>query len=322
MKVGHCRLAGMFLWVATLVPGLQGVVYGQPSGEDRRAKIGVVDVKISPMLVEVTGNEGKAKIGSLGRAVEAMDGRLIDRLHNTRKFRVFARSDIDALLKEQGLMATLGDPNDPKAAQGFKLAGIQYVVQPTVDDFQDYNEKVKFTGTGREASKRVIRLGVVVKIYDPSTGETLETASLRLGDDPEDPDYKLLVSKLSEPTYASTKDGNLTDDMLVGAVEIMARRVALRVVDVIYPAKVLSRTGEHVLINRGDGTGMVSGQIWNVYATGQMMVDPDTGVAIAAEEVQIGVVRVTEVEPLFSRAVVVEDNGIAKAQVLRRAKPK
>jgi hypothetical protein len=101
----------------------------------------------------------------------------------------------------------------------------------------------------------------------------------------------------------------------------MAERVALRVLDVLYPAKVIAKTGDQVTINRGDGGGVEAGQTWNVYALGEEMIDPDTGISLGREEVKIGSEKITDVQPLFSRARVVEDNGIDKLQVLRREKP-
>jgi len=287
--------------------------------EDKRPKIGIAEVKIAPMLIEAVGDKGGDKIKSMGRTVEAIDGRLINKMHNTRKFRVIARSDLDAILKEQDFSASGNvDEDEAKRAERFKIAGLDYLVVTSIDDYQDYVEKAKFAGTGREATKRVIRLGAVVKLYDTTTGELLESAAVQLG--PDDPDYDRIKDISAERSY-STKDGELSDRLLVRASDVMAERVALRVLDVLYPAKVIAKTGDQVTINRGDGGGVEAGQTWNVYALGEEMIDPDTGISLGQEEVKIGTVKITDVQPLFSRARVVEDNGIDKLQVLRRAKP-
>jgi hypothetical protein len=285
---------------------------------DLRPKIGVGEVKIAPMLIEAVGGEGNEKIMSMGRTVEAIDGHLIDRMHNTRKFRVISRSDLDAILQEQDFSAGGSVDEADGGTERFMIASLDYLLITSVDDYQDYVEKAVFEGTGREATKRVVRLGVVAKLYDTSTGELLESAAIQLG--PDDPDYDRIKDISSERPY-STKDGELSDRLLVRASQVMAERVALRVLDVLYPAKVLAKTGSQVTINRGDGGGIATDQIWNVYALGEELIDPDTGISLGREEVKVGMVKITDVQPLFSRGQVLEDNGIDKLQVLRLAPP-
>jgi curli biogenesis system outer membrane secretion channel CsgG len=288
-----------------------------PQGTDTRAKVAMAEVKATPTLVESVAAQGTDKRRSLGRVLESIDGRVIDALTGTRKFRVIARSDLDALFKEQNFTLS-GNVNegDARAAQSFKIAGVDWLLVTTVDDFQDFEEVATFAGTGEQAKKRVIRLGVSAKIYDATSGEVKESVALQLG--PGDPDYKKLRDISDVRGYSKT-DGDLSDALLVKASQIMADRVANRVVDVIYPAKIIAKTGKQVTINRGDGTGIAVGQTWNVYALGQAMIDPDTGISLGAEEVKVGSVKVTDVQPLFSRGEILEDLGVDKLQVLRQA---
>jgi len=312
MKMKHLVF---FLAVQALVVPV--VAWGQ-NAEDKRPKLGVTDVKINPTLESsVKADGGDEKHRSLKRVTEAIDGRLIDRLHNTRKFRVISRSDLESIFKEQDFVLSGNvDTDDPAAAESFKISGVQYLLVTTVDDFQDFVEVATFAGTGERAEKRVIRLGVVSKLYDSTSGELLESVSLQLG--PGDPDYKQLRDIRDVRSYSRTS-GDLSDALLVKAAHIMADRVSNRVLDVLFPAKVIAKTGGQVIINRGDGTDIEVGQIWNVYALGEEMIDPDTGISLGAEEVKVGEVEVTKVEPLFSRAKVLEDAGIDKLQVLRLA---
>lgn len=284
--------------------------------QDKRPKLGVAKVEALPTLAKSIAEKGQDKAASLGRVVDAIDGRLIDRLHNTRKFRVISRSDLDKLFVEQNFVAS-GSVNadDPSAARSFMIAGLDWLVVVTVDDMQDFVEVATFAGTGEQARKRVVRLGVVAKLYDSTTGELKESVSLQLG--PGDPDYRKLRSVKEVRGYSKT-DGNLDDDLLVKAAAVMADRVCNRVLDVLYPAKVIGKTGPQVMINRGDGTDISVGEIWGVFALGEAMIDPDTGISLGAEEVQVGKVRITAVQPLFSRSEIIEDFGIDKGHILRR----
>lgn len=300
----------------TLMLAVPVLAAEQATRKDTRPTMGVADVKIEPMLIKST--KDATKIQSLGRVAEAMDGQLIDRLHNSRKFIMSSRSDLDAIMKEQNLASSGNvDENDPNAAKSFKLKGIQYLLVMTIDDFQDFVEHATFAGTGEQATKRVVRLSAVGKIYDATTGVILETTNIQLG--PGDPDYKKIRDISSKRSYTTT-EGNLSDQLLLTAARLMADRMANRVLDVLFPAKVIAKLDQQVLINRGDGTDIKIGEVWNVYALGQEMIDPDTGISLGAAEVNAGSVEVTDVQPLFARAKIVKDFGIDKGQILRRVK--
>jgi hypothetical protein len=147
----------------------------------------------------------------------------------------------------------------------------------------------------------------VAKIYDSSTAKLLESANFQVRKD-----QRLLSLKRGNENSA------LSDELLVGVARGMAEKVANRVADVIFPAKIISKIDRQVTINRGDGTGIAIGQVWNVYATGKELKDPDTGEILGVQEVLVGNVKVTGVLPKVSTADVLgEDTGIAEGAILR-----
>ena len=140
------------------------------------------------------------------------------------------RSDLADVIKEQDLGAS-GNVDAKTAAQAGKLTGAKYLLVTTVDDFQDYVEKATFEGTGRAATKRVFRLSVVGKVYDSSTGKLLESANFQTGND----EFK----QIQEERSYVVKDGDLSEEMMVAVSRNMAQKIASRIADVIFPAKVL-----------------------------------------------------------------------------------
>jgi len=58
-------------------------------------------------------------------------------------------------------------------------------------------------------------------------------------------------------------------------------------------------------------------QIWNVYAVGEELIDPDTKESLGKEEVLVGKARIVSVQPKTATAEVLEDTGIDKGAVLR-----
>jgi curli biogenesis system outer membrane secretion channel CsgG len=271
-----------------------------------KSTLGIAPVKPSPSVVENAKQQGKAN--QMSQVVEALDGQLIDRINATRKFDVVSRSDLKDLHAEQDY-ANSGnvDADDKARARQFKEAGAKYLLVTTVDGFKDYSENSVVGETGQSATIRVLSLSVVAKIYDSSTAKLLESANFQVRKD-----QRLLSLKRGNENSA------LSDELLVGVARGMAEKVANRVADVIFPAKIISKIDRQVTINRGDGTGIAIGQVWNVYATGKELKDPDTGEILGVQEVLVGNVKVTGVLPKVSTADVLgEDTGIAEGAILR-----
>ena len=274
-----------------------------------KATIAIASIKPTPSLASALRPDKKS---SLDRIVESLDSQLVDRISATRKFDVVGRTDLNEVLKEQDLGAS-GNVDAKTAAKAGKLAGAKYLLVATVDDFQDYVETATFEGTGRTATKRVFRFSIVGKIYDSSTGKPLESANYQTGND----EFKQIQQ---ERSY-SVKDGELSDEMMVAVAQTSATRIATHVADVIFPPKVLIRRDNVVTINRGEGGGVAVGEVYNVFAQGEELKDPDTGEVLGREEVKVGKVKISQVNAKTSLADIVEDTGIDKGAVLHKVTP-
>jgi curli biogenesis system outer membrane secretion channel CsgG len=299
MKNISFRKIGLALLAAALLPAFA-------SAQDGKATIAVSSIKPTPSLDASVKPDKKLE---LGRIIESLNSQLIDRINATRKFDVVGRSDLSDILKEQDLGAS-GNVDAKTAAKAGKLAGASFLLGTTVDDFQDYVETATFTGTGRSATKRVFRVSVVGKLYDSNTGKLIESANLQTGND--------AFKDISEERSYSTKDGNLTDEMMVAVARDLAQKIANHFADVIFPAKVLIRRDKEVTINRGEGGGVVVGDTFNAFALGQELIDPDTKESLGREEVKVGTVKITQVNPKTSLAEIMDDQGIDKGAILRK----
>lgn len=289
-----------------------------------KATIAISSIKATPALLDsvntktltTTRSDSKREAiqfdpkQELNRIIESLDSQLIDRINATRKFDVVSRSDLSDIIKEQDLDAS-GNVDAKTAAKSGKLAGAKYLLVATVDDFQDYIEKAAFEGTGQTATKRVFRFSVVAKIYNSSTGKLLESANLQTGND----EFKQIQMDRSY----TVKSGELSDEMMVAIARNMAEKIALHVANVIFPIKVLIKRDNVVTINRGEGGGVSVGEVFNVFAQGQELKDPDTGEVLGHEEVKVGKVKISQVDTKMSQAEVLEDTGINAGAVLRKA---
>ena len=275
------------------------------SAQDK-ATIAVSTIKPTASLNQSVSGDKKLE---MTRIIESLDSQLVDRINATRKFDVVGRSDLDSAIKEQDLGAS-GNVNAKTAAQLNNLTGAKYLLVTTVDDYQDYVEKATFEGTGNTATKRVFRFSVVGKIYDSSTGKLLESANFQTGNN----EFK----QIQQERNYSVKDGELSDEMMVAISRTMAEKIANHVIDALFPAKVLAKRDTQVTINRGEGAGVAVGDVFNVFAQGEELIDPDTKESLGREEVKVGKVKINQVNPKTSMADILEDTGIDKGAVLRK----
>ena len=287
------------LFIVALLPALA-------SAQDGKATIAVSSIKPTPSLDASVMPDKRLE---MGRIIESMNSQLIDRINATRKFDVVSRSDLSDIFYEQAL-DTSSNMASNTAVKAGKLSGATFLLVATVDDFQDYVETATFAGTGRSATKRVFRLSVVGKLYDSNTGKLIESANLQTGND--------AFKDISENRSYSTKDGNLTDEMMVMVARDMAQKIANHFADVIFPIKVLIRRDNQVILNRGEGGGVAVGDTFNAYALGQELIDPDTKESLGREEVKVGTVKITQVNPKTSTAEIMDDAGIDKGAILRK----
>lgn len=270
----------------------------------QRKTLAVGRVKVMPALeIKVATSGEKA---DLNRIVESLDGQLISAIHGTRKFEIVARSDIESIFEEQ-------DSFSPGS-----ISGVDFVTIPKIDDFQDRFQRATFATLGTSVSRRTIRMSLLLKIYETKKAKLLETANILI-------ERTLIEESSPEPKqrfrqYTRTvpsRNDDATDALLLEMAKEAALKSAQRVADVIYPAKVLAITGKIVTLNRGDGTGIRVGQIWDIFAAGEELIDPDTGEVLGVEEIQIGKARIISVLPKFSRGEVTENFGIEKGALLR-----
>jgi curli biogenesis system outer membrane secretion channel CsgG len=258
--------------------------------------VAVSKVKANPSVL--ASAEQANKTLSIARMLEAVDGQIISALQETRKFEVIARSDADALIEEAAA-----------AGRSFDFGEADYLVVVTIDDFQDIVQTANFAAIGKTAEKRLIRFSVVAKIYDAKTSKLIESAN-----------FQEEAMDLSEQVSNITTDNNqsMTDGLLVGLTRTISEKVSNRVVDIAYPVRIIAKTGKIVTLNRGDGSDIAVGQMWEAFALGEELIDPDTGISLGREEVSVGTIRITRVSPKTSQAGIIDDFGIEKLGLVRR----
>lgn len=258
--------------------------------------VAIAKVKATPaILANANGNERR---NSIERMTGALDGQLMSALQQTRKFTLLARSDADALVEENAA-----------SGKAFQFGHSDLTLVVTVDDFQDFTETASFAAIGKSATKRVIRFAAVAKLYETKTNKLIETANLQ----------EQNLDSEEDLAQAASTGGRLSDSLLIALTRRLSEKIAQRITDVAFPAKILAKTGNIVTINRGEGTGIATGQLWEVFALGAELIDPDTGASLGREELSIGKIRIQRVTARTAQGEVSgEDLGIDRGSIVRR----
>ena len=276
---------------------LAGTAWDQSRGDLLR--IGIGPTKVGKSLAADMQRRGKTI--EMGRVTEALDGQYTSAFTKTHKFEVIARTDLQTILdEEQGLPA--GSVVDPAtAAQKGKIKGLQYMVVISVDGFLDERTELDAAAAGLKSIKgRRVQLSCVANIFDCSTGAALES-----------PNFQSEVRDTTDVRNSeSDNQGERLDELMVKIARQTAEKAALRVADVLFPAKVMLVDGTTLTINRGEDLGLKVDDVWDLYGPAKEVADPDTGKLTKIKGKKIGSVKITTVDAETSQGELVGAAGV------------
>ena len=288
------------VWIVVAVFGLAvSHARAQAPAAPEKKRLCVGPITANKTVAEKAAKNGQD--GNLRQIIEGLDTTLIDQVSASRKFELVARkSALKPLLDEQDFGAS-GNVDPATAAKAFKLAGAQYLVVSTITDFAMGRESVEFKGIGTAANREAARVACSIQIYDTTTGKLIESARFR-----------------GQETSTSREGSSIADGASLTKIsDKLAADILNRIVDVIYPAKVVSKLGTQITINRGEGAGVTVGQVWSVFALGEEITDPDTGEKLGRNEAEIGTIKIVRTTAKISYGETSEDNGIVAGAIVR-----
>lgn len=287
-----------FLWSLLALLAWSAIA---PRVHAQRETLGVLPVKVLPAVAARMAQVTKGF--SVDQMSQSLSEQFVHSVQASRRFQVVVRSDLQELVTDDEKARAF----NPDKAKGFNLADTKYLTVLTIDDYEDQTQRLEQKISNSTLTKRTIRLSLITKIYDATSGKLLESAA------------KSIRSTDAQQTLNdATNDAEPTDALIRSVVKEAADWAASRLVDALFPVKVIAKTGKTVTINRGDGSGVAADQVWRVFSVGKVLIDPDTQEVLGKEEADVGKVRITDVLPKFSRALIVDDRGIAEGAILRQ----
>jgi hypothetical protein len=304
------RIAFAALWLILWA----GVAHAQEADAEAargRSRLAVLDFALDEIHLYGTGGGREQRSG--GRVVkrgvdvdydlirnlqDRFRARLEELLIHGRRFAVLDRRAGEIYEQEKRLLAS-DDVNPSEAARLGKVLGADFMLYGTVDRLEVTEERKTIVLTGETST------------------EVLATARVR---------YSVLTVATRQLQWASSLElqhGVEEDLRTEQAAELLLDQLALHIADEVtesmYPPVVTQVTGwGSFVVNRGGNT-VREDDLFEVFALGDKLVDPDTGESLGHLETTAGIARIMAVKPKFSLAEMITDHdGIARGMILRR----
>jgi len=265
--------------------------------------LAIAPAQAAPALMQAAGERGNRL--ALGRVMSSLDLQLPQALAETKKFTLVERQNLQPIIEEQAIGES-GNVEPDTAAAPFRLTGADYLLVVGIDDFQDFSDRATFEEISREIERRQVGIGAVARLYDTTTGSLQLSVSAEV----EEADAQQYFTE-------GSRRGDTTEVLYRAVAVALSDAIAEGLVDALYPAKILAKTGQQITFNRGQGAGVEPGQTWLVFALGEELIDPDTGENLGMEEILLGQAEIIRVSARTSQALLREDNGVEKGHIIR-----
>lgn len=234
--------------------------------------------------------------------------KLVTEMTQTRRFTVLDREYMEAFLRERNLVLSWDAPVSEQMKIG-EVLGVDYLIIGTISE------------AGQKQTPYTIEV----------TGETGYHHSAVFN-----ADYRIVVMATRQIKWSDTVAISLEDDGIkrmvpsLNALEIQqsllgkaASQVVHSAMANIYPLRVVKvQSNGDVILNQG-GITVSQGELLDVFARGEKILDPYTGESLGASESWTGTIRITRVIPKMSYARVIKGEVSPRhnGSICRRSAP-
>ena len=211
--------------------------------------------------------------------IQILHDRIVGNVVSSRKYEVVARENLAKIQQELKLVdagLTEGD-----APQSNKLKAAGYCI---------YGKILQYRSSERSASLE----GVTLKRVDGLIEIQIRIASVETGRIVAAKTVKAAASRTMSNALASTQD--IRQEVMADAVDKAARLVVERLNDIAFPVYVLSAKQRFVTANVAEEQ-VTEGEVWEAFALGDELKDPQTGDSLGFDEELIASVRVSRPGP-------------------------
>ena len=288
------------------------VTYKVPGPAMKRRRISVIDFPMDEVHLYGVGGArqqhgGGRKVGEgidvdfqlVRNLQEGFRAKMEELLTQSRRFGVLDRSRPDVYEAEKRILKS-PDVSVRERARLGKVLGADYVLYGTVRRVLVENQSRSIQLTGERVAQVYGSADVRFTVLAVATRQVKWSSSITL-----------------ERTFGT--GAFRPEDFAHALLDDVAARIVDELTENIYPPKVteLLEAGQFV-VNRGGNT-VKPGDVFEIFALGGWLVDPDTGERLDRMETSVGIARIMSVKPKYSLAQLVSESvNLSKGMVLRR----
>ncbi|QSH42197.1 CsgG/HfaB family protein [Lentisphaerota bacterium ZTH] len=267
-----------------------------------RPKIAVLPFATqSTTVFKIQGNSGKSLSVTRSVILRDLSNRLINFLVNSKKFDVLDREYIDRVIQENKLTESEWAKSGQEKRIG-KLLVSDYLVAGTVNRLDYYVKRDHLQLTGEDIVRAVAKITVEYRIIKVKTGRIVFSGIEENKLTSDDIRKKISPKERRDWTFKDFKNC---------LFENTINDIGRAILGSIFPLKIaaLANRGDMVIVNRGLGSGIEKGQVYEVFRLGANLIDPDTKEFLGKQEKSVGEIQITSVTPKFSKAKLLKASG-------------
>ena len=286
-------------------------LYEVPGPPMERRRIAVLDFPMEEVHLYGVGGSREQRID--GRIVrvgidvgfkqvrdlqDEFRGSVEELLTQGRRFGVLDRQRPDVYEAEKQLLQS-GDAGPGERARLGQVLGADYLLYGAIDRVvvEDQSRTIEITGEriSRLAGAAEVRFTVLAT----ATRQVKWSSSIALD--------QVFPARLHPERAAAT------------ILKSVAAAMVDELTENIYPPRVTAviAPGQFV-VNRGGNT-VAPGDLFEVFATGQQLIDPDTGELLDRIEISVGIAQIVDVKPKYSVAQLISGAAeLSRGMILRR----
>ena len=226
-------------------------------------------------------------------------------LVKTNKFDVMERDRMNAILEEQGL-TLVGVSSGGFDGDSLSLQGVNYILLGAITQYGQEASATQVGGFGQSSEKAV--MSVDIRVIDVEKGQigfadTVTAEASGKGG--------FSVGGIGQA--ADSDESVLLGDVMRKTAQSVTNLIVLN----IYPIKIVTvQSNGEVMLSYGNSM-LSEGNVLDVFSQGEAFTDPDTGEELGREEEFIGKLEVTSAQARFSKAKIIQGDGIAGGMLAR-----
>jgi hypothetical protein len=234
--------------------------------------------------------------------------RLTTLLNDSGRFDVLDRA-FDYEFAEEKAILTSGDTDLEQKARVRQVLGADYLLSGRIRRASIIPESRLLPSTGIYTEEYEADFVGEVRLLVPNTRQVAFSHEYRINLETAE------VKWLSDNWASDERDFDQIKDAFL---DLAARQIVEDVLNDLFPVRVAAVRDNEIILDQG-GERMLPDAVYEVYAQGEKIVDPQTQEVLGQDESRIAALRTTRVLPKFSYAEIVDGNksGIEVGQICR-----